>query len=60
MLSGKRILDMNWVLGGPFAGQLLAQLGAEVLQRVAGYTPARIAELAQAGAIGLAEQEASA
>jgi len=49
MLSGKRIL-----------GTPCKTRRAEVLQRVAGYTPARIAELAQAGAIGLAEQEASA
>ena len=34
----------------------LAADTAEVLQRVAGYTPARIAELAEAGAIGLAGQ----
>lgn len=32
MLSGKTILDLSWVLGGPFAGQLLAQLGAEVIK----------------------------
>ena len=32
MLSGKRILDLSWVLGGTFAGQLLAQLGAEVIK----------------------------
>ena len=32
MLSGRRILDLSWVLGGPFAGQLLAQLGAEVIK----------------------------
>ncbi len=32
MLSGKTILDLTWVLGGPFAGQLLAQLGAEVIK----------------------------
>ena len=32
MLSGKLILDLSWVLGGPFAGQLLAQLGAEVIK----------------------------
>lgn len=32
MLQGTRILDLSWVLGGPFAGQLLAQLGAEVIK----------------------------
>jgi CoA:oxalate CoA-transferase len=32
MLSSFRILDLTWVLGGPFAGQLLAQLGAEVIK----------------------------
>ncbi len=32
MLSGKLILDLSWVLGGPFGGQLLAQLGAEVIK----------------------------
>ena len=32
MLSDFRILDLTWVLGGPFAGQLLAQLGAEVIK----------------------------
>ena len=32
MLSGKLVLDLSWVLGGPFAGQLLAQLGAEVIK----------------------------
>lgn len=32
MLSGKTILDLSWVLGGPFAGQLLAQLGADVIK----------------------------
>ena len=30
MLDGVKILDLSHVLGGPFAGQLLAQLGAEV------------------------------
>ena len=32
MLSQARILDLTWVLGGPFAGQTLAQLGAEVIK----------------------------
>lgn len=32
MLSMFRILDLTWVLGGPFAGQLLGQLGAEVIK----------------------------
>jgi len=30
MLDGVKVLDLSHVLGGPFAGQLLAQLGAEV------------------------------
>lgn len=32
MLQSARILDLTWVLGGPFGGQLLAQLGAEVIK----------------------------
>ncbi len=30
MLEGVKVLDLSHVLGGPFAGQLLAQMGAEV------------------------------
>lgn len=32
MLEGLRVLDLTWVLGGPFAGQLMAQPGAEVIK----------------------------
>lgn len=32
MLDDVKVLDLSHVLGGPFAGQLLAQLGAEVIK----------------------------
>lgn len=32
MLKDVRVLDLSWVLGGPFGGQVLAQLGAEVIK----------------------------
>src|SRR5690554_1499080 len=32
MLRDVRVLDLSWVLGGPFGGQVLAQLGAEVIK----------------------------
>lgn len=32
MLEGVKVLDLCHVLGGPFAGQLLAQMGAEVIK----------------------------
>ncbi|MCT2585882.1 CaiB/BaiF CoA transferase family protein [Actinophytocola gossypii] len=42
MLQSARVLDLTWVLGGPFGGQLLAQLGAEVIKvEPAGGDPAR-------------------
>ncbi len=32
MLKDVRILDLTWILGGPFAGQTLAQMGADVIK----------------------------
>jgi crotonobetainyl-CoA:carnitine CoA-transferase CaiB-like acyl-CoA transferase len=32
MLDGLKVLDLTWILGGPFAGQLLAQMGADVIK----------------------------
>ena len=32
MLSSLRVLDLTWVLGGPFASQVLAELGAEIIK----------------------------
>ncbi len=32
MLDSIRIIDLTWILGGPFATQLLAQMGAQVIK----------------------------
>lgn len=32
MLNDLKILDLTWILGGPYAGQLLSQMGAEVIK----------------------------
>jgi CoA:oxalate CoA-transferase len=32
LLSELRVLDLTWVLGGPFASQILAELGAEIIK----------------------------
>jgi CoA:oxalate CoA-transferase len=32
VLSSLRVLDLTWVLGGPFASQILAELGAEIIK----------------------------
>ena len=32
MLSSLRVLDLTWVLGGPFASQVLAELGAQIIK----------------------------
>lgn len=51
MLAGRRVLDLSWVLGGPFAGQLLAQLGADVIkvETLDGDTARRVPPLTEAG-----------